>query len=458
MKFPILALAAALALPAAAATRPNILWLLAEDVGPEAFGFSGAPEARTPVIDQLAKVGANYTRAYTTSPICSPARSAFMTGMYATSIGAQDHRTRNKQPLPPGVEPLPARLRRAGYFTANIVTFPAAVAQKGAGKVDWNFKPAEPPFEGRDWAELKSRQPFYAQVNFSETHRKFHAPPEADPAKVALPPYYPDLPVARQDWAAYLDSARELDRKVDRILKQLETDGLADNTIVVFMGDNGQAHVRGKQFLYEEGLHVPLIIRWPKDIPAPAGFVPGKPDPRLLEAIDLTATTLAWAGVEKPAKMQGRVFMGADAEPPRAFVFAARDRADETVMHHRTVSDGHYRYIRNLTPEVPFFAKNKYKESQYPVWNLMQELHRQGKLDAVQDALCQPHMPAEELYDLRADPQEIHNLAGSGDPGDQAALTSLRNELDRWVKETHDPGAGGDQAPGKPRKKHRRKP
>ncbi|MEO7297699.1 MAG: sulfatase, partial [Verrucomicrobiota bacterium] len=292
--FPLLILLFGLAAARAAETRPNILWIIAEDLGPEALSSFGAPEAKTPVLDQFARDGMRYTRAYTTGPVCSVSRSAIITGMYATTIGAHQHRTENKVPLPAGVRPLPARLREAGYFTALVETFPARVGLRGANHLDWNFTTEGAPFEGRDWSELKAHQPFYAQVNFGETHRPYHAPAGADLAKVALPPYYPDHPVARQDWAKYLDSARELDRKVGRVLAQLTADGLAENTIVVFMADHGQSMVRGKQFLYEEGLHIPLIIRWPRSVPAPEGFQPGRDDPRLIEAIDLTASTLAW--------------------------------------------------------------------------------------------------------------------------------------------------------------------
>lgn len=447
----VLAAAVLFAENARADDKPNILWLLAEDVGPEAFSYTGTPEAKTPVIDQIARDGVNYIRAYTTAPVCSPSRSAFMTGMYATTIGAQHHRTKNKQPLPEGVRTLPDRLRDAGYYTANVVTFPATVGMKGTGKTDWNFKHDTAAFDGRDWTELKGHQPFYAQVNFNETHRDFHAPAEADPAKVVLPPYYPDHPVARKDWAEYLDAARELDRKVSRILAQLSAEGLADNTIVVFMGDNGQAHVRGKQFCYEEGLHVPLIIRWPKSVTVPAGFTPGRDDPRFIEAIDLAASTLAWAGVKKPAEMQGRVFLGADAGPARELVFGARDRCDETSMRIRTVRDARYRYIRNFTPGVPFLAPNPYKEKQYPVWNLLKELHAAGQLTPAQDFLCQPRMPNEELYDLDADPHEIQNLVTSPAPENVAALKRLRIALEQWIQKTgdHTPDPDSRRAAGK---------
>lgn len=424
----------------AAGTKPNILWLLAEDIGPEAFSLTGTPEAHTPIIDQLARDGVNYTRTYTTAPVCSPSRSALITGMYATTIGAHQHRTKNKSPLPEGVRILPDRLRDAGYFTGNIVKFPESAGVKGTGKTDWNFIQQAPAFDTRDWVELKSHQPFYAQVNFNETHRDFHAPPEADPAKIVLPPYYPDHPVIRQDWAAYLDSARDLDRKVGRVLAQLQADGLADHTIVVLMGDNGQVHIRGKQFLYEEGVHVPLIIRWPPAFPAPAGFTPGQVDSQLISSIDLTASTRSWAGVVKPATMQGRIFLGPQAEAPRELVFSARDRMDETVMRHRAVRDDRYRYIKNFTPEKPFFSPNAYKAKQYPAWNLIQQLHQEGKLNAVQEILCQPRMPEEELYDLQSDPHQIKNLARSASPEHQAALTKLRRAVTDWIDSTNDRG------------------
>jgi arylsulfatase A-like enzyme len=360
--------------------------------------------------------------------------------MYATTIGAHQHRTKNKSPLPEGVRILPDRLREAGYFTGNIVKFPESAGVKGTGKTDWNFIQQSPAFDTRDWADLKSHQPFYAQVNFNETHRDFRAPPVADSAKVVLPPYYPDHPVIRQDWAAYLDSTRDLDRKVGRVLAQLTADGLDHNTIIVLLGDNGQVHIRGKQFLYEEGVHVPLIIRWPPALSPPAGFTPGQEDPRLISSIDLTASTLSWAGVAKPAGLQGRIFLGPQAEAPRDLVFSARDRMDETVMRHRAVRDDRYRYIKNFTPEKPFFSPNAYKAKQYPAWNLIQQLHQEGKLNAVQEILCQPRMPEEELYDLQSDPHQINNLARSASPEHQAALTKLRSAVTDWMESTRDRG------------------
>jgi arylsulfatase A-like enzyme len=426
--------------PAPPNPRPNLLWLIAEDFGPH-LGCYGAKQVWTPHLDQLAKDGVRYTRFFTTAPVCSPSRSAFMTGMYATTIGAHNHRSHRDDgfPLPPGVRVLTDWLRDAGYFTANVRDLPPACGFRGSGKTDWNFTYQGQPFDSAAWSDLKTHQPFYAQINFQETHRKFNAPKRADPARVELPPYYPDHPVTRSDWAQYLDAASELDRKVGRVLQQLESDGLASNTVVVFFGDNGEAHVRGKQFCYDSGLRVPLIIRWPSAFPPPKHFRPGTVDERLLAAIDLAPTMLALAGAAKPPRMEGQVFLGDQAPPPRAYVFGARDRCDETVFRLRTVRDARYRYIRNFTPDRPFLQPNEYKARQYPVWNLLKELDAAGQLNPVQAVLCEPTMPAEELYDLAADPHETVNLADSPRHGE--VLERLRVVLTQWIADTRDQGA-----------------
>lgn len=423
----------------AAADRPNILWLVAEDFGPH-LGCWGTKEVATPNLDALAASGVRYPRFFTTAPVCSPSRSAFMTGMYQTSIGAHNHRSHRDDgyKLPEGVRVLTDWLRDAGYFTANVRELPAEFGFKGSGKTDWNFTYEGQPFDSDRWSDLRTHQPFFAQVNFQETHRTFHAPPHADPAKVEIPPYYPDHPVTRADWAKYLDSATELDRKVGLILKQLEADGLAESTVVVFFGDNGQAHVRGKQFCYDSGLNVPLIIRWPKAFAVPQHFKPGTVDERLLASIDLAPTMLAIAGAKKPAKMQGEIFLGDSTGPARKYVFGARDRCDETVFRFRTVRTERYRYIRNFTPERPFLLKNDYKQRQYPLWTLLPELDAAGKLTPLQQFLTAPTMPEEELYDIVADPHETKNLAASAEH--QAVLKELRGVLERWIEESSDQG------------------
>lgn len=438
-KVTLLLLLAATAL--AAEPRLNFLWLLAEDTGPSAYSCYGEQKAAaTPVIDALAREGVRYNRFFTTAPVCSPSRSGFNTGMYATTIGAHNHRTPEKKSLPAGVRPLNEWLEDAGYYTANIRQLPADLGFRGQGKTDWNFLTARPPFTNDKWDELKSHQPFYAQINFQETHRDFAGVKATDPATVVLPPYYPDHTVVRADYAAYLDAAKNLDLKIAKILALLERDGLADNTVVIFMGDNGEAHVRGKQFCYEEGLRVPMIVRWPKKVPAPAHYRAGTVDDRLLEAIDVAPTLLSFAGVPLPEKMQGKPFLGPAVGAPKTYVFGARDRCDETAMRLRTVRDARYRYIRTFTPEVPLFAPNAYKARQYPAWNLMQELAKENKLDPVQAVLAAPTQPAEQLFDLTEDPHEIRNLAASTKPEHIAALQRLRAELESWVVRTDDQG------------------
>ncbi|MFK5924537.1 MAG: sulfatase [Verrucomicrobiota bacterium] len=441
--------------------QPNILWIIAEDMGPE-LGCYGTPEVKTPALDQLAASGVRYTRAFTVTGVCSTSRSSFMTGMYAMSIGAQNHRSHRKDnfPLPDGVRVITDWLRPAGYTTANLrqLTKDKELKKfnKGTGKTDWNFTYKSPvdaklkPFDTAKWDDLKNQQPFYAQINFSETHRG-HAwenahneiTPDhlADPSKVKLPPYYPDHPVSRAVWAQYLNAIMAVDKKVAFIRDLLKRDGLDKNTVIVFLGDHGRAMPRGKQWVYDSGLSIPLIIHWPEgnpDLPVPTNYQRGSVSDQLIESIDLSATTLALAGVKKPAKMQGRVFLGEQNEAPRRYTYGGRDRGDETVLMIRTVRDQRYRYLRNQYPDRPFLELNRYKEFQYPIIALMRELHSQGKLTGPPAALLAPHRPKEELYDLKQDPYEIHNLALSPDHSEIKAR--LSKELNAWMDRIDDQG------------------
>ncbi|UCF39435.1 MAG: sulfatase-like hydrolase/transferase [Acidobacteriota bacterium] len=434
---------------ATAIQKPNILWIIAEDLGPE-LGCYGYPEVATPRLDQLAEDGVRFSSAYTTAPVCSPSRSALMTGMYQTSIGVHNHRSHRDDGfrLPEGVRLLTDRLREVGYFTANIVHLtedPQERFFRGTGKTDWNFQYDGEPFDTDRWSDLKSHQPFYAQVNFPETHRgnswntaHEHVSQKADPAAVTIPPYYPDHPVTRYDWAQYLNSVMALDRKVGFVLDQLRRDGLADNTVVIFFGDNGRAMIRGKQWPYESGLHVPMIVYWPPSLEPPQQYAAGTVDSRLISAIDITATTLAIAGSTPPPLMQGRVFLGSNPSAPRRYVFGGRDRGDETVDRIRTVRDSRFRYIRNFYPERPFLQLNRYKEWTYPVMPLLRQLNERGKLTERQRTLLAPTRPAEELYDLVSDPYETENLAGSTEY--RSIREKLSAVLDAWMTETNDRG------------------
>ena len=430
-------------------TPPNILWIMAEDMGPE-LGVYGEPEVRTPNLDELARGGMVFDKAFTTAPICSISRSALATGMYATSIGAHQHRTRKeeKKPLPEGVKLLTDRFRDAGYYTALIteVEKPGGADDwfKGKAKTDWNFLHNKMPYDGHDMANLKANQPFFAHVQFPETHRGKdwdkaasvidHA---ADPNKVDLPPYYPDHPLARQDWADYLNAVMAFDRKAGVVLRRLREEGLAKNTIVIMLGDHGRAMVRGKQWLFDSGLHVPLIVYVPEGLKLPDGYKPGSRSDQLVSGIDITATTLNLAGIDPGLVMQGRPFLG-NNRYLRQFVFAARDRADETKEYMRTVRGERFRYIRNYYPERPYTQFNAYKEIQYPVLRLMHRMYRDSTLGPIPSLFMAASKPSEELYDTIKDPHNVNNLAG--DTTYAGTLDKMRTLLTTWEIETNDQG------------------
>jgi arylsulfatase A-like enzyme len=447
--------AASLAIPGCAASasqkrasktakdRPNILWILSEDISPDLSCY-GAPLVQTPNLDKLAGEGVRFTQAFTTGPVCSPSRSAMITGMHQTSIGAHNHRSHREDgyTLPEPVRLITEYFREAGYFTANVKT--AAPGVEGSGKTDFNFTFAK-AYDGSDWNERKAGQPFFAQLSINMTHRGGHwktltekLDNPVDPGKVKLPPYYPDHPVARNDWATYLNSIQVMDAYIGKILQRLDEEGLADNTAVIFIGDNGQCHVRGKQWLYDGGIHIPLIVRWPGKLK------PNQVCDYLVSAIDISATVLKIAGIEPPKHIEGKVFLKSTARGPwkpadnRKSIIAARDRCDETVDRIRCVRTKQFKYIRNFMPQRPYTQKNEYKETSYPMLNLMKELHAQGKLTPVQALFMAPRKPDEELFDLRSDPWEINNLAAS--PEHHKTLKRMRAILEKWIKDTGDQG------------------
>ena len=256
----------ALAADATAPSHPNILWLIAEDACKD-FGCYGAAAARTPNIDRFAAESCRYDHAFSTGPVCSSSRSALITGLYQTRIGAQNHRSRRTREFArePGVRLITERLREAGYFTANVRALPDDLGFSGAGKTDWNFFDDRKAFDSAQWSDLKSHQPFYAQVNIHETHRPYFraAKNPTDPAAVKLPPYLADDPIIRADWAAYLDEVAVLDGKIGALLELLDREGLRENTVVFFFADHGREDFRGKYYAYEQGFETPLIVRWP---------------------------------------------------------------------------------------------------------------------------------------------------------------------------------------------------
>ncbi len=330
-----------------------------------------------------------------------------------------------------------------------------------AGSWNWkarlNFVNEGPIFDSDDWSALKSHQPFYAQINTPEAEYDIYDrkssekmrvpwvgeqthPQIATAENVTPPPYYPDHLITRQEWARYLNSVSGVDRRIGWVLEQLHEEGLADDTVIIFFADNGRLEARGIHWCYDSGLHVPMIIRWPKNFAAPSQYRPGTVCDDVISLLDLTATTLAIAGQPRPPGMQSRIFLGERADPPRKFAFSARDRIDETVNRIRSVHGQRYHYIRNFMPEESFVSLNRYKEKCFPVKPLMRRLHAEGKLSGPPAELMAPRLPDEQLFDAERDPYEIRNLASSDKPEHGEALASLRAALDVWIAETGDLG------------------
>jgi arylsulfatase A-like enzyme len=326
----------------------------------------------------------------------------------------------------------------------------------GTGKLDLNFVNEGSLYDTDDWSSLKNRQPFFAQINMPEAEydiydRKSAEKPRvtwvgeewhpmvATPENVTPPPYYPDHPIVREEWARYLNSASGMDVRIGWILDKLEQDEVADNTVIIFFADNGRLEARGIHWCFDSGLHVPLVVHWPTNFDVPDGYVRGTVSDQVISLIDLTATTLSIAGIEPPPTMQSRRFLGTQIDPPRTYAFSARDRIDETVVRQRSVRDARYHYIRNFTPGSGFLTLNRYKEKCFLVKPLMRQLLAKGELIGPPAELMQP-FPEEFLFDTRTDPYEIKNLADSDVPDHRAALGRMRAALDTWIIETGDRG------------------
>ena len=418
--------------------RPNIVWILVDDMSGH-FGYQGEPLVSTPNVDRLAREGVVFANAYATAPVCSTFRSALITGMYQTSIGAHHHRSSRgtrKINLPSGVTPIPQLFRAAGYYTSN-----GNANGSKPGKEDYNFVYARKDlYDGVDWSGRKPDQPFFAQfqlrggkhrnvpANYKEVRKQLSSP--VVPGSVVLPPYYPDHPVIREDWAAYLDSVNYTDMEVGKILNKLKDDECLDNTIIFFLTDHGISHARGKQFLYEEGVSIPFIA-W--GVPLPQTNTP-RTD--LISHIDLTATSLDLAGISIPKAMQGRSLFTPNFTP-RDYVVSARDRCDETVDHIRSIRSGDFKYIRNYLPNRPYLQPSNYKDKK-PFMPVLRQLHADGSLNSKQSLIMAETRPKEELYQLTADPWELNNLAT--DPDQHDRLVRFRRLLSHWELETNDQG------------------
>lgn len=427
---------AAPAILSAQRQKLNVLWIIGDDLGPF-LNCYGYPGIQTPNMDRIAAEGVRFTHAFTTAPVCSASRSGFNTGVYQIATGTHNHRSHRKDgyALPGGVRLLNDIFRQAGYFTANVLEIAPGVA--GTGKTDFNFT-ARKPFDGTHWNQRGKDQPFYAQINFIAPH-KGRAFTDArkqknliDPASVTLPPYYPDHPVVRDEVANYLDAIQMLDHQVGVTLDTLKKDGLLDNTVIFFFGDNGRCLIRGKQWLYDAGTHVPLMVRHPGVLKA--GTV--RRDP--VTILDMTAQSLVSAGLPVPSYFHGQPLFDSKVKP-REYVFTARDRCDMTVDRIRAVRSSRYKYIRNFMPDRPYTQYNEYITNSYPTQRVMKELHAEGKLNRVQSLFMAPQKPTVEFYDLEHDPHEVNNLAVSAQH--KKLVDEYGQRLDRWLKEVNDQGA-----------------
>jgi N-sulfoglucosamine sulfohydrolase len=436
---------AATALPQSAAP-PNIVWISTEDMSPH-LGAYGDAVSRTPTLDRFAAQAIRFTHAFSTAPVCAPSRAAIITGMHQAAIGAQHMRTsEDGVPELPGpylavppfyVKAFPEYLRAAGYFTSN------------RAKTDYQFGV---PFTiwddlGRDahWRNRPNKsQPFFSVFNIEGTHEsqsfpsspsRKGKPPVTRAADVRVPPYYPDTPAVRDELARMYDNIQDMDAQVGAILRQLEEDGHADDTIVFFWSDHGDGVPRAKRSLYDSGLRVPLMIRVPPRFGG--GAAPGSVRNDLVSLVDLAPTVLAVAGLDPPRHMQGRALIGPRTGPTPDYVFGARDRMDAEYDMIRSARDGRYLYIRNFSPELPYAGHIIYR-NQSAIMQEWLRLQAEGALTGPPALWMRTTRPAEELYDVRRDPHHIDNLAHIR--AHRHALERMRDAVSSWMTRIGDQG------------------
>lgn len=447
---------------AQAGDRPNILWIFSEDLSPY-MGCYDDPinKGHTPAIDKLAANGVLFKRAFVVAPVCSASRSAIITGVMQTTTGTHQHRS-SRWPegvvvpkevqihLPDGISTIPELMRNAGYFTFN------------SGKDDYNFhydrrslysvgtsdvyKAGMNGWQGNRSSQMRSftkgtwaarddkSQPWFGQIMIwggKAKARHVRKGEKLKPTDVPLPPYFPDTPAHRAAWTEHYNAARGADAQVEEILAQLKLDGELDNTLVFFFSDHGNNQsLRHKQFCYEGGVHVPLMMMG-KHPALKAGTVRDE----LVSSLDISATTLAFAGVELPDYLDGQDLFGANYKV-RDHVISARDRCDYTIDRIRTVRTEKLRYIRNFFPDRPLLQA-QYRDKHSTVVDL-KRLHEAGKLSAYQEQHWFGLRPKEELYDIVADPHQINNLAGNSKYANE--LERHRGILDQWINKTDDKG------------------
>lgn len=410
---------------------PNILWLTCEDTGPH-LGCYGDTYSQTPNLDKLATKGVRYKAVWSTAPVCAPARTAIITGVYPSSLGAEHMRSIVQ--MPGFMKMYPQFLRDAGYYCSNN------------NKEDYNVeKPGkvwDDSSKNAHWKNRKDDQPFFAIFNYTMTHesqiRNRPHKLQHNPEQVRIPSYHPDTPEVRHDWAQYYDRISEMDERAGSALLELEKAGLAPDTIVFFYGDHGSGMPRSKRCPYNSGLQVPLIIYIPEKFKhlAPADYKAGGVSERLVGFVDLAPTVLSLAGIKPPQWMEGKPFLGRYIEPPQKYLFGLRGRMDERYDLIRSVRNHRYVYVRNFMPFLPHGQYINYM-FQTPTTRVWKQLYDEGKLSPPKTYFWEPK-PPEELYDLENDPDEVNNLANS--PKHKEILNELRTALKDHILSTRDTG------------------
>ncbi|WP_162340727.1 sulfatase family protein [Cyclobacterium salsum] len=423
--------------------RPNVLWITCEDISPY-LGSYGFDQAHTPNLDKLAKKSIQYSQAYADAPVCAVARATILSGMFASTTGTHQMRTRVQ--LPNQIPAYPKILREAGYYCTNN------------SKKDYNSNFINDPDlwdESSNQAHYKNRedaQPFFAVFNLTVTHESqlseeriqyyvenglIPEKPRIDPADIVLPPYHPDLPEIREDWARFHDLITLMDAQVGELLEELEAAGLAENTVVFFYSDHGGQLSRSKRYIYNVGTQVPMMVhlpeKWEHWSPLPAGSV----DESLVSFVDLAPTLLSITGCDIPAIMQGRSFLGKESTESPDFVHFFRDRMAERYDFSRAVTDGKYYYIRNFMPHRPRGRDSRYGYQVQANWRAYETAYEAGNTNEIQSQFYEPK-PLEQFFDTEADPWQVDNLIEQ--PASKARVKSMSKELDRWMVETRDVG------------------
>ena len=428
----------------AMAEQPNILWISCEDISPH-LGCYDDPHAITPNLDQLAEEGTRYTNAFTTAGVCAPCRSAIITGMYQNSIGT--HHMRCNATLPTWLKPFPMYLREAGYYCTNNSKTDYQFS-KPEKKEIWDASGAKGHWKNRP----QKSHPFFAVFNFTGCHESGIASEskyksvtkELVPSQrqnpedlTTLPPYYPDTTISREDWKRNYELITAMDAWAGDLIQQLKDAGEYDNTIIIFWSDHGVGLPRAKRWLYDSGTHIPLIIRVPEKFQKSLDTPSLATDKQLISAVDFAPTVLNIAGIDPPAYLQGRAFLGLRLSPPREFVYGARDRMDERYDIIRTVRDKRFRYIRNFEPLKPYYQYMNTPEKGATMREI-RKMEASGQLDPVMTLFSAKEKPVEELYDTHADPSEIHNLVS--DPAFSQRLVEMRHALSEWQNKIGDIG------------------